>query len=82
MKTLLSIVLLASTFQNPQQIPIKPLDWRFEAQICGNIMTDESGILRARLQVWQQGCHDVQVVPVTDGAYLVYGVKVVRTTDY
>jgi hypothetical protein len=62
---------------------IRPLDWSHEARICGNIQTDESGILRAKMRVIREGCLDVHVVPVAGGdAFLVYGTKVVRTVEY
>lgn len=77
----LFIILLLALSTVPA-IATRPLDWRFEAQICGNYQVDEDGILRARIAVWKQGCRDIQVVPVTDGSYLVYGTKVVRTVEY
>ncbi len=63
------ILLLALTY---------PVDWRYEAQICGNIMVNEDQILRAQKQVMREGCMDVRVVNVTDDAFLVYGVKIER----
>jgi hypothetical protein len=61
---------------------LAPVDWRYEARICGNVVVSEDQVLRARMRVMREGCWDVQVVNVTDGAYLVYGTKIERAVTY
>ena len=78
------ILLVAATFLFVGVASAHILDWRMEAQICGNIMTsdDENDMIRAERLVRHQGCTEIHVVPVDDGNVLVYGVKIVPSVIY
>jgi hypothetical protein len=57
-------------------------DWRYEARVCGNVMVNEAEVPRAVMLVRRDGCVEAKVERLFDDTYLVYGTKVVRSTEY